>query len=470
MKLTIFTYSKKVVAALSLMAGLSACEKLIDIPAPITETSSTLVYSSPKLALAALSGAMSSTFNSQAVVFNLTSITALAADELTYPASVNFNEIINNTYTPLSNEAGTSNINSLWADLYAGIYRFNSVIEGVQASTALSDSLKTHITANAQFMRAFCYFYLVNLYRDVPLILQTNVNETALAPKDSASVVYAQIIKDLTEAKAVLPADFSSLSGERTVVTRWAAGALLARVYLYRGQWALAEQEATNVIESGAGLFSVLPQASIADVTVKTNLEAILQFGSYLNATSGYTYFGASFVSTYTQYSLQDTLRKSFEVDDLRGTQWVRTFEYFGTTTYQPYKYKVATNANGVGRMEAPTPLRLAEQYLIRAEARLRLQRGVEGREDMNVVRTRAGLGASTSTDDNVIALEIERENQHEFFCEYGHRWFDLRRTGRINTVLGALKSTWTPRAAWFPLPQAAINANPNLIQNQDYN
>jgi hypothetical protein len=452
-----------------LIAGLTGCEKLIEIPAPVTEMSSSLVFSSKQTALAALSGAMSSTTNSLTMSLYLTSNTSLAADDMQFIANTNYEELEKNTYTPLSSTSAVSNINSMWVDLYAGIYRFNSLLAGVETSTALSDSLKIQMTANAKFMRGLCYFYLVNLYKDVPLILTTDVSQTALAPKDSASKIYTQIITDLTQARDVLPDNYSSVSGTRTVITKWAASALLARVYLYTGQWSLAEQEATKVIDGSGSLFVMKNTDAIGDIFVRANSEAILQFGSYISAVTGYTYEGLSFASTYTQYSLRTDLINSFASNDVRRTKWVRDTTYLGTLNYQPYKFKVTTSANGAGRMEAPTVLRLAEQYLIRAEAKVQLQRAVEGRDDMNVVRVRAGVDASTSTDAAAIALEIEEENRHEFFCENCHRWFDLRRTGRINAVLGALKPTWQARAAYFPLPQTAINANPNLIQNPDY-
>lgn len=459
------TMFKYIIVGMLVAASFASCEKMIEIPAPISETSSERVFSSDKLALSALSGAMSSTTSSQAFAINLTIVNGMAADELLYAANTNYDEVATNTYLPLSAASGTSLINSLWSDIYAAIYRFNSVIEGVTASAALKDSLKTQLIGNAKFMRGLCYFYLVNLYKEVPLVLQTDVNVTSLQPKNTTAEIYTQIIADLTAAKEVLPADFTSQSGSRTVITKWAASALLARVYLYTAQWQLAKDEATNVIDNNAGLFSI---GTLGNISVKNNTEAILQFGSYLSATSGYTYMGLALAASYTQYTITDTLRHSFDAADLRAQQWYRTLDYFNVITYQPYKYQ--NNTTGTTRLEAPTVLRLAEQYLIRSEASLHLQLTDAARTDLNIVRVRAGLGASTSTDAATLALELESERQHELFCEYGHRWFDLRRTGRINAVLGGLKSTWTAKAAYFPLPQTAINANPNLVQNPDYN
>jgi hypothetical protein len=88
---------------------------------------------------------------------------------------------------------------------------------------------------------------------------------------------------------------------------------------------------------------------------------------------------------------------------------------------------------------------------------------------DLNMVRIRANTGATAATTVDALKMELEAENRREFFNEYGHRWLDLKRTNRIDVVLGAKKPTWQSRAAYFPLPQSAVDANPNLIQNENY-
>lgn len=459
------------------MAGLvgtlaiAGCEKMIDIPAPLSEISSARVFTSDKLALSALSGAFSSTFASQTIATNLTSITSLASDDMIFLASTNYDELTKNTYVPTSSTSAVSNINGIWTDLYAGIYRFNSLIEGATASTALSDSVKQRVLAESKFMRAYCYFYLVNLYGEVPLILETDVNKTSLAPKNTIAAINTQITTDLLAARDHLPGDYSVSPGFRTAVTRWAASALLARVYLYNKEWALADQEASKVIDNAGGLYTMTPAATLENTFLKASGEAIFQFGAYLNANAGYTYEGSTFVTTSSQYSLTDDLAGIFDAADARRTKWIRDTTFSGIPNHQSYKYRLAfiSAATAAGKQEAPTVLRLAEQYLVRAEARLNQQRLTEARTDLNVVRLRANTTASVATAENALRLEIEDENRREFFNEYGHRWMDLRRTGRINTVLGAKKSTWQPRAAYFPLPQSAVDANPNLVQNPDY-
>jgi hypothetical protein len=122
------------------------------------------------------------------------------------------------------------------------------------------------------------------------------------------------------------------------------------------------------------------------------------------------------------------------------------------------------------GVVESPTVLRLAEQYLIRAEARARIGVNLSGaRDDMNMIRSRAKTAESTTTAQTDLISEILLESRKEFFCEQGHRWYNLKRTGQADAVLAALKSGYRPAAKLLPLPVAAIDANPNLEQNPDY-
>lgn len=139
---------------------------------------------------------------------------------------------------------------------------------------------------------------------------------------------------------------------------------------------------------------------------------------------------------------------------------------------FTPYKfkYKTSTLAIAAGVSECPMILRLAEQYLIRAEARVKIGTNLSGAlADLNVVHIRAGLPESTTIVPAALIDEIALENRKEFFCEQAHRWFDLKRTGKADAVIGALKPTYTTNAQLLPIPQSAIDANPNLTQNPGY-
>ena len=124
--------------------------------------------------------------------------------------------------------------------------------------------------------------------------------------------------------------------------------------------------------------------------------------------------------------------------------------------------------------------LRLAEQYLIRAEAEANLGDMVDATKDLNAVRARAGLGPSptltASSSLQQADSAILHERQVELFTEWGHRWFDLIRTGTVNTVLGspgnvcqAKGGVWSSTSELFPIPESQILDDPNLGQNPGY-
>lgn len=169
-------------------------------------------------------------------------------------------------------------------------------------------------------------------------------------------------------------------------------------------------------------------------------------------------------------FTLSDGLLNSFEAGDARRTAWVRQVTLNGITASEPYKYQNydTESATDSQRFEAPTVIRLAELYLIRAEANAALGNSQLVLSDLNIIRARAGLPSlSSAVNLNDAVLQ---ERRIELFCERGDRWLTLKRTGQVNTVLSAAKpATWQSYAQWFPLPQTAIDSNPNLIQNQGY-
>jgi hypothetical protein len=239
-----------------------------------------------------------------------------------------------------------------------------------------------------------------------------------------------------------------------------AATALLARVYLYTGQWAKAEQAANAVISSNT--FS-LPTPD--KVFLINNSEGIWQLAPVItnyNTPEGY----ALVPTTIPSYYLQNTLATAFEPGDLRYANWVKSVTYAGTTYYCPYKYKVKSGATIA---EYYNVLRLAEQYLIRAEARNNQSNTTGAVSDLNVIRKRAGLAAlSTGLSPDQCKAAIEQERRIELFCEWGHRWFDLKRTNRANAVLGAVKPKWAPTAALYPIPVTEIQADPSIAPQND--
>jgi hypothetical protein len=404
---------------------------------------------------------------------SLTQYSSLQGDDLLYLSTVtNLQEYMNNTYSVVS--TGQTGVFSDW---YAIIYRANAIIEGLQKYTGTSDAVKKQLTAESKFIRAYCYFNLVNSFGDVPLVLVTDVAVTAFQPRETTANIYKQIITDLTDAKANLLSDYAATSGDRVGVNKFTATALLARVYMFTGNYAAAESNASEVIASN--LYSIIPSATMGTgLFVKNSAESIWQLSPPIVSTYQYTVEGSTFIPlAYTlitnfAYRLNPNLIQTFESGDLRRLRWINDTNFSGVVYSIPFKYKYRTNALAVtaGISEYQVIMRLAEQYLIRAEARARLGANISGAlSDLNVTRLRAGLQASTTTNPAVLLDEIALENRKEFFCEQGFRWFNLKRTGQADAVLGALKPSYRPAAKLLPIPQSAIDANPNLTQNPGY-
>jgi len=176
-------------------------------------------------------------------------------------------------------------------------------------------------------------------------------------------------------------------------------------------------------------------------------------------------------------YELSPFLQSDFEPDDLRNVNWVTTVNYDGAPHRIPYKYKIGKKLDNVPQeqLEATVMLRLAEQYLIRAEARAQLGvlNGANSAEsDLNIIRNRAGLGNTTAIGQTAMLDAIFKERRIEFFVESGHRWMDMKRTGRINAIMSVVTpikgGTWNSDKALMPIPASEILRNPTLHGHQN--
>lgn len=451
--------------------SLSSCEKLIEIDEPTNELPSEVIFKSEATAKSALAGAYtaitsSSTFNQYLTQFN-----GMSAGEIDFVGSTTFQDFMQNTYDPIV----TTRINNVWADTYNLIYRFNSVIAGLSDNSAISASVAQQMIGEARVMRAFCYFHLVNMFGEVPLVTITDVNKTSTLPRVSVTEIYNWLVSELEEAKDLVSDTYPGAVGtsSRAQVNRSAAKALLARIYLFQKNYSKADQYATEVINK-TDLYTLLPKADLGKVFLKDSKEAILQLGPAVMNTNGYTVEGSTFLptptSTVANYELTQNLLAAFESNDARRAAWIKESNYSGKRTFQPFKYQNynQTVALSSGRTEVPMLLRLAEQYLIRAESRSQLNNSSGAREDLNVLRHRAGL-QDLATGINLDEA-ILRERQVEYFCELGDRWYTLKRVGKVDVIMQQLRpSFWKSYAQLYPIPQPARDTNPFLTQNDGY-
>jgi hypothetical protein len=396
---------------------------------------------------------------------SITFLSALSADELENFSNITMlREFSENTLDP-RNEAIEK---AIWGEAYKCIYAINTIIEGLPKSDNVSYVTKEQLLGEAYFLRAFCYFYLVNLFGDVPYLTETDYWKNIDAPRSPRKDIYQGIISDLSNAKSKLTDDYAT--GERIRPNKQASIALLARVYLFTGNWIAAEAMADSVISKKSVYFL---EDSLDNVFVATSREAIWQLKPNISGVN--TWEGRNFilntapsVGESNSSALRSDLLNVFENGDLRRSRWIDSILFGGIHVfYFPYKYKVKSNNE---LKEYCVILRLAEQYLIRAEARLQQGNLVGARSDINIIRKRAGLPETAVSTVEGLLNEILHERQVELFTEWGHRWLDLKRLKQSEKVLGKSKrGFWDATDTLYPIPLNQILLNNNLTQNQGY-
>jgi hypothetical protein len=442
----------RVSAPLALLLIVTGCNKLVDIPAPryVLNTQDVFADSTTTMsAVSALYGSMltGSNFSYNGQQYALSSLYADETTNITYP------EYQNNALTP-----SDLLVRALWVDSYKFVYLANSVIEQAGASATISAGVKNRAIGEAKFIRAFCYFQLINFYGPVPLVLTTNLAASRELPASSYAVAAQQVIAVLVDAQRRSPADYAISANLRVRANKYAASALLAKMYLYLKDWNNAEIQATAVI-SKTDVFSL--ESNLSKVFLNSSPEAILQFSNREIGFAGIASYFVPRAGFQPPYVISSALLSAFEADDARKTNWIAS----SAGLAYPAKYKVTTGAT-----EMDILLRLSDILLVRAEARAKLNNSSGAQQDLNLVRRRAGLPNTTAALVPDLLAAIEKERRVELFCEWNNRFFDLKRTGRIDAVMSAAKpNVWRPIASLYPIPLTEIAANPKLIQNTGY-
>jgi len=291
----------------------------------------------------------------------------------------------------------------------------------------------------------------------VPLVLTpTRSKENGQGTRRATlAATYDQVLADLTQAETLLP---DATTRNRAV--KATARALRARLHLYRQQWPDAETYATQVLSNSAyGL--VTPYRAFSNAPFLTS-ESVLEI-SYSNADAN-TMWNNWFPSALGgQYNFQPVPATIALLND-PAVGGGRSALLASTTINGAPAIYGNLYSRTAQRDDPSYVLRVAELYLIRAEARARQGKLTLALADLNAVRTRAGVPASTASTAADLLLAIENERRVEFAFE-ADRWFDLVRTGRAGTVLGV-----TDTRKWvFPIPYNDLVADPDLEQNTGY-
>lgn len=433
---------------------LVSCRKLISVSPPVNEVPASDVYNSDVQADAAVADlyySLGTNTNSNL----LSVINGMSADEGISLLGM-YEQFVSNSIP-----ADDAQNDAIWRSQYQTIYRCNAVLEGLAVQRGLTPEKVKQWEGEALFVRALCHYYLVGCWGDVPFITTTDVSKTTLAFRMPVDQVYGQLKQDLASAMELLPIAYTGV--EKVRANRWAATALMARIALQAGDYAAAAAYATAVINARDYHLGVYDSTFLYH-----SQQAILQVWN----SDGVTLQGQTYIprNNITYCPLTSDMMAAFEEGDRRKAAWTRPFIYGDDTLYYPYKYRNLTTATGDNK-EYLMVLRLAEQYLIRAEARAQQQDYSGARADLNSLRQPAGLPDLLPFPDSSSCMQaVIHERRVELFAEWGDRWFTLKRTGIVNKVMGAFKpTTWQHWAALYPIPKQELTKDKNLTQNPGY-
>jgi hypothetical protein len=375
----------------------------------------------------------------------------LSSDDLKHPSeatSTDYAEVDGHVILPEN-----SAVEGIWNSIYNTINTANSVIVKVPGMSDMTEEEKNNALGELYFIRALCHFNLVNLFGAVPIKTSPTVGVSNLnAKRDAVEEVYNQIITDLIFAAENLPASTST----KVRATQYAAKALLARVYLYEKNYSAAYQKANDVLQNGGYTF-VDNYADIfaADGSAETIFE--IDFASDdRNRIAEYN-FPKTLNGRY-EVAPSALLISAFSSSDARKNV---TIAFDGVNAYAKKYDDLSTGADNV------IILRLAEMYLIRAEAQAHMDNPVikNIQDDINAIRNRAGLDNTSASTVSELLTALEDERRLEFAFE-GHRWFDLVRTGRATTVIDGFDDN---RMTLYPIPSSEVLTNNLMTQNPGY-
>lgn len=436
------------------MLLLGSCKKFVETPLPTNQLSSQTVLDQDKTLLAALNGVYG-------ILNNNTNSTYY------YPAYFS-DELTNSTAIRQALDAQGNTYNAeqdfnFFSGYYSAIYNANAIIEAIaNPGPDLTAPVMRRAKGEALFLRAYCYFHLINYYGNVPLIHSTDVRITALTGNTPASETYKSIISDLLESVQLLEETYTSTY--RTHVNKQAANAFLSKVYLYNHDWNKAVLSADEVIKSPLYALNTNLNTTFLAGSTET-IWQLWNINGFSSVSSGYVPAN----TTVVNYRVRPTLLNAFEDADQRKTAWIKAGTGVSASAYYPYKYRlrVATTGNNA---EYYIQLRLGDILLVRAEALAHLEELDKATDDLYAIRKRAGLiNPITFNNSSELLTAIVAERRKELMFENANRWFDLKRTGQAKAVLSTLKQGFLERALLLPIPNTIIANNPNLVQNQDY-
>ncbi|MCR8556722.1 RagB/SusD family nutrient uptake outer membrane protein [Mucilaginibacter sp. BJC16-A38] len=452
--------------AIVLLVSLAGCKKsFLEIPSK-TALSTTVYFKSESDFQQAINGAYAPLRGAYNGSSGAWAMGELRSDNTTYVYNPNDRGNVQGEYVCdfLDDNTSGTTPNKYYSDyqLIARVNQILALIDGVPFDA----SDKNNIKGQAYFLRAFCYFDLVQYFGSVPLHLKpvSTLAETAL-PLSSADVIYKQIIADAQQANTLLPGKATQEPGR---VTSGSAKTLLGNVYIVLKQWADAE----TILKTITG-YSLLPNyADIYNVSNKNNAESIFEI-QYKEGTEG---FASSFFYTFLVepvtagevtavtgipenghtgegYNIPTPdIIGAYEPNDTRKNASIAYITASGVSYPFINKYNHPHALSGNTNDNWPV-YRYAEVLLFLAEALNEENKPSEAIPYLNQVRARAGLPATAAASQTDVRNAIIKERRVELAFE-NKRWLDLVHFGLADQVMKAYgaKVKANPQAYYFPV------------------
>ena len=446
----------KYIAVLSVLFTASSCNDFLDVQ-PKDAISDTQTIVDKISAETAVRGVYSALANGSYYGTSFQSIGYLSGDNVQWTGSQSqVQEFINKKVN-----ADNSTISGVWNAIYVAINRSNNVLAKVPTVTdpLLTTTLKNQYLGEAYFVRALSYFDLARVWGGVPLVTKPTLSPTENVgiKRSTLSETYAQVLSDLEAAEPLLPA-----TTDRYRATKKTVYALKSRFYLYQKNWAKAEEFASKlIVDSTAttGFKLIKPYNSFFANNVRGTQESIFEI--FYNGTTEVNGHRGQWQPQTTggtrQWAPNDTLVSLLNNAAIGGTRSTLVAKDNQNRWYGNLYYRNPGS-------DPSYVFRIAELFLIRAEARAQQDKIAEGLADLNAVRSRAGIPLSTAATKDALLLAIENERRVEFALE-PHRWFDIVRTGRAADVF----KVTDPNRLVLPIPIQQILIDKALVQNPGY-
>ncbi|UOE46824.1 RagB/SusD family nutrient uptake outer membrane protein [Mucilaginibacter sp. SMC90] len=436
------------------LVTLASCKKFLDVQPKDSAPDNQTIFDRPS-AETAVRGIYRALSADNYYGVNFVSVGYLSGDNIQWTGS----QSIVQQFIDHNVKADNATVSNIWLAIYTTINRANYVIAKLPAVTdvSLTNAEKNQLLGEAYFIRALCYFDLARTWGGVQIVTTPTLSATDKngIARSTVEQTYAQVLSDLNTAEPLLPLPTAQNPVRANKETVYA---LKARYYLYQKDWANAEKYATLVLGDTQNYSLLKPYSAWFANNVIGTKESVFELAYSATYTNGHRGQWQPPANNGTrQWAPNNTFVTLVNDPAIGGNRSALVAKTTAGLWYGNLYY----------RSPATDPayiIRIAEEYLIRAEANAQLNKLDDARIDLNAVRDRAGLTATTAVSQTDVLLAIENERRIEFALE-GHRWFDLVRTGRAAAVLGVTDATKNI----LPIPVDQLNVDPALTQNPGY-